>query len=99
MITIEQVIEKIKNKLDIYQEKLLNNNDYKNCLIFEAKEEILQDILSDLESAQQSQNELIEAFVDFYEKIRDNQYESDKIVIYLDKFFYRYKEWNEIKDK
>ena len=44
----------------------------------------------------EKQEVLIESFIEFYERIRDNQYESDKMILYLDRFFNNYQKAKEI---
>lgn len=40
----------------------------------------------------EAQEKLIFSFKEFYEKIRDNKYEPDKLVIYLDQYFKEYQQ-------
>lgn len=43
-----------------------------------------------------AQEELIKALTEFYEKIKENKYEADKVVIYLDRYFSTYKKAKEL---
>jgi len=55
-----EIIEKIKKRIKTIDKLIETSTIYHDIRLIESKKRLLQDLLPDLESAQQTQNELIE---------------------------------------